>query len=84
MKSNGLLKVHTLEAGREKLVHAMEGKGTKSIRLELLNSLDYILAQDILAGEPVPAYRRSMVDGYAVISGDTGGASRGFPYCLSW
>ncbi len=45
-----LLKVHTLEAGREKLVHAMEGKGTKSIRLELLNSLDYILAQDILAG----------------------------------
>ena len=77
-----LLKVHTLEGAREKLVDVMKGKEPKILRLELLKSLDHILAQDIMAGEPVPAYRRSIVDGYAVISGDTGGASEGLPVLL--
>lgn len=38
----------------------------KKIRLDLLKSLDHILAQDVIAGEPVPSFRRSVVDGYAV------------------
>lgn len=77
-----LLKVDTLESARKKLVNAMEGKKPKSIRLDLLKSMDHILAQDIIAGEPVPSFRRSMVDGYAVVSGDTAGASEGLPVLL--
>jgi gephyrin len=39
-----------------------------------------ILAEDVTAGEAVPAYRASIVDGYAVIAPEDGGSSKGiFP-----
>lgn len=77
-----LLKVDTLESAREKLVDVMQGKKTKKIRLSLIKALGHILAQDVIAKEPVPSFRRSMVDGYAVVSGDTTGASEGMPVLL--
>lgn len=77
-----LLKVDTIEAAREKLVNAMQEKKPEKIRLEPIKSLGYILAQDIIAPEPVPSFRRSMVDGYAVVSGDTAGASENLPVLL--
>jgi gephyrin len=39
-----------------------------------------VLAEDVTATEAVPAYRASIVDGYAVIADETGGSSKGiFP-----
>jgi gephyrin len=39
-----------------------------------------VLAEDVMAGEAVPAYRASIVDGYAVIAPEDGGSSKGtFP-----
>jgi gephyrin len=40
---------------------------TGTIRLPLSgNLIGYVLAEDVYAKEPVPGYRASIVDGYAV------------------
>ncbi|RKD31079.1 molybdopterin molybdotransferase MoeA [Lacrimispora algidixylanolytica] len=77
-----LLRVDTIEAAREKLVNAMQEKKPNIVRLDLLKSLGHILAQDVIAQEPVPSFRRSTVDGYAVVSGNTAGASESLPVLL--
>jgi len=51
-------------------------------RIELLDSLDRILAADVVADEYVPGFNRSTVDGYAVIAADTFGASASIPAML--
>jgi gephyrin len=44
------------------------------------NLVGSVLADDVTAGEAVPAYRASIVDGYAVIAPEEGGSSKGtFP-----
>lgn len=44
------------------------------------NLVGAVLAEDVTAGEAVPAYRASIVDGYAVIAPEEGGSSKGiFP-----
>lgn len=48
----------------------------------LNNAVGRILAQDIIASEDVPGFNRSTVDGYAVIAGDTYGASESIPAML--
>ena len=49
---------------------------------DLLHAGGRIAAEDILAGEDVPAFSRSTVDGYAVKAADTFGASEGIPAFL--
>ena len=53
----------------------------KSIRMPVNGSLvGYVLAEDVKANEPVPAYRASIVDGYAVIVSPDGPSTKGvFP-----
>ena len=41
--------------------------------------VDYVLAEDVKAVDPVPAYRASIVDGYAVISTDSSSTKGVFP-----
>ena len=42
--------------------------------------IGYILAEDVTAAEPVPAFRASIVDGYAIVLSENGYSSRGiFP-----
>ena len=41
-----------------------------------------ILAEDVFCQDPVPGFHRSTVDGYAVRSSDTGGASESLPVFL--
>ena len=38
----------------------------------------YVLAEDVQANDPVPAYRASIVDGYAVIVSQDGPSTKGF------
>lgn len=50
---------------------------TAKVGPELVGS---VLAEDVTASEPVPAFRASIVDGYAVIAPEKGGSSKGvFP-----
>ncbi|KAK4696503.1 gephyrin, partial [Lecanoromycetidae sp. Uapishka_2] len=51
------------------------------IKMPLNGSLvGYVLAEDVQANEPVPAYRASIVDGYAVIVSPDGPSTKGvFP-----
>ena len=77
-----LLKVDTITSARDKLLNVLQGKSVDIVQVNLLSACGYILAKDITATEPVPAFRRSSVDGYAVIANDTSGASENLPVFL--
>ncbi|MCL1935472.1 MAG: molybdopterin molybdotransferase MoeA [Defluviitaleaceae bacterium] len=71
------LKVDTIENAREKLL-----KVTPKLKIENIsihNLLGRIVAEDIISNENIPYFRRSIVDGYAVISEDTEKSSKNFP-----
>ncbi len=50
--------------------------------IDIPSSLGRILAEDIFAPQPLPDFRRSTVDGYAVLAADTHGASDSLPVYL--
>ena len=47
------------------------------------NALGRVLAADIIAGQPLPPFKRSTVDGFAVRAADTHGAGASLPAYLS-
>jgi gephyrin len=53
----------------------------QTIKMPVNDSLvGYVLAEDVKASEPVPAYRASIVDGYAIIVSESGTSNKGvFP-----
>lgn len=51
-------------------------------KVDLFNSLDRLLAEDIYTKEPVPGFTRATMDGFAVNSFDTFGASTSQPAYL--
>lgn len=51
-------------------------------RISIQDALHRVLGQSIVSPEDLPAFRRSTVDGYAVIATDTHGASAGLPALL--
>ncbi len=51
--------------------------------INVISSLNRILAEDILAPHPLPDFQRSTVDGYAVRANDTHGASDSLPAYLT-
>ena len=55
--------------------------GTES--LNIADCLGRVLAKDIISEENIPAFNRSTVDGFAVISSDTFGAGESIPSMLS-
>ncbi len=77
-----LLKVDTIASAREKLINIVQNSTLHTICMNLLSAHGYILSKDIFSEEQVPAFRRSTVDGYAVISKDTVGASESMPVFL--
>ena len=52
-------------------------------KIDVVSSLDRVLAEDIHAPHPLPDFQRSTVDGYAVRAGDTFGASDSLPAYLT-
>lgn len=56
---------------------------TDRIVLPLHKALNHILAEDIFVKENVPGFRRSSVDGYAIIAKDTFGSSENMPGFLN-
>ena len=77
-----LLKIDTLEAARGKLLAAVGEQWIKTVRVPLKSALNCVLAQDLYGKINIPDFRRSMVDGYAVIAKDTMGAGESIPVFL--
>lgn len=77
-----LLKVDRMEEAREKLNNTVEQCLFQTEMIKTDDALGRILASDVLAEEPIPPFRRSSVDGYAVRSCDVSGASEGIPVFL--
>jgi molybdopterin molybdotransferase len=48
-------------------------------RVDILDALDRVLAEDVRAGEDIPPHANSSMDGYAVLAADTAGASADRP-----
>lgn len=90
-----LLKVDTIEEAMEKLTGCaagavsldLEGSCRTGLPMEteevsIFQLLGRVLAEDIISSEAVPGFNRSTVDGYAVCSSDTGGATESMPAFL--
>jgi molybdopterin molybdotransferase len=60
------------------LNHLPESK-LRSEMVDLKDALGRVLAQSVIAHEPVPAFNRSSVDGYALKARDTYGTSESLP-----
>lgn len=52
-------------------------------RIDVISSLNRVLADDVLAPHPLPEFQRTTVDGYAVHAQDTFGASDSLPTYLT-
>jgi molybdopterin molybdotransferase len=55
---------------------------SRTERLPLEKACGRVLAEDVVAGEPIPPFTRSCMDGYAVSAADTFGASESIPAYL--
>lgn len=81
-----LFQVDTLATARQKLLAAMEEMGKKALPQENIpfsKAAGRILAKDFRAPEPLPAFARATVDGYAVRAVDTQGAGESLPVFLT-
>ncbi|MFO7751107.1 MAG: molybdopterin molybdotransferase MoeA [Desulfobacteraceae bacterium] len=77
---NRFFKVKTLEQVMG-LVDRFPAPGTETVPVS--DCCRRILAQRVTAGEDIPGFRRSTMDGYAVAAGSTYGASEANPAWLS-
>jgi len=77
------LKVQPLEAAREKMLACVNAKSLSTENLPIEAAVGRILAADVYAAEDIPAFRRSAVDGYAVLAGDTAAAGENIPAFLT-
>jgi len=75
------LKLQSIETAAEQ-IYAQAPSLYKIETIPLSQALGRILATDILATEPLPNFRRSTVDGYAILSRDITGASESSPVFL--
>jgi molybdopterin molybdotransferase len=84
-----LLTVDTIDEAREKLLRYAKCWPLKNETLHL-DELDNaepcaagrVLAEDVYASCDIPGFRRSTVDGYAVLAADTAGAGEAIPVFL--
>lgn len=77
-----LLNVTTLSEAKKELTATIARIPRKIIEADLSSAQGAILAEDITAPFTVPDFRRSTVDGYAVIANNTHGASASIPVLL--
>ncbi|MFT9497873.1 gephyrin-like molybdotransferase Glp [Anaerosolibacter sp.] len=78
-----LLKVDTVEQVVQKLEEYFTDLTLEGQRIHITEALGRIIYEDIEAPMALPEFRRSTVDGYAVLAKDTFGASEGLPTFLN-
>jgi len=77
-----LLKVDTLDEAREKILRHVKAWPPKTETIPLGEAPGRILADDIFSPCDIPSFRRSTVDGYALIAADTAAAGESSPVFL--
>ncbi len=70
-----------VEEARELFLDKVE-KIRDTETVPLADAYGRVLAEDVVAGQPVPAFPRSAMDGYALRSADVQGASKDAPVVL--
>ena len=73
----------SLETAKELIWEQFQEFPIRTAEVDLIEGLNYIVAEDIVSPVNVPGFTRSMSDGYAVISSDTLNASDNHPISLS-
>jgi molybdopterin molybdotransferase len=73
----------TAENAKELLLKSVSFKPLPETETEINNALSRILSRDIISPEDLPNFSRSTMDGYAVSSSDTFGATEGMPAYLN-
>ncbi len=73
-----LLKLMDVKEAKYALKEQFE-KLLKKVNIDIEKSLGYVLCKDIISEENVPNFRKSTVDGYAIKSNETIGASENMP-----
>lgn len=76
------LKVDSIDAAREKLLSSVQNWIVNTGSVPISEAMGKVLAQDIFSPCDIPPFRRSSVDGYAVLSGDTAAAGDSIPVML--
>ncbi|MCL2353092.1 MAG: molybdopterin molybdotransferase MoeA [Defluviitaleaceae bacterium] len=76
------LQVDTVEAAQAKLLEMTKGWVDLVENIPLSQAFERVLTRDIFAKEDLPHFRRSTVDGYAVLASDTHGAGEAIPSFL--
>ena len=71
------------EEARALLLSHLSAPISDSEGIDTASALGRVLAEDIIAPQPLPDFQRSTVDGYAVRSRDTHGASDSLPAYLN-
>ena len=77
------LTVDSLESAREKLLDNVSDWLVSEEIVALDESLGRVAARDIFTEEDIPTFRRSTVDGYAVLSENTAAADESIPVFLT-
>ncbi len=70
------------DEARQVLLSHLSQPVVDSESIDVSSTLGRVLAEDIIAPHPLPDFQRSTVDGYAVLAGDTHGASDSLPAYL--
>lgn len=78
-----LLQVDDLSIAREKIKNTFGNVMLQTKRVKVEDCLEEIVAEDVLCQIMIPEFRRSTVDGYAVIAKNTQGASETIPAFLT-
>lgn len=74
-----MFKVHSVKAAREKMMENFKDFKVEIEEIDIIDAEGRILGEDIYSKLNVPHFRRSTVDGYALRSRDTHGASDSLP-----
>lgn len=73
----------SVEEGKKKMLEVFKEHRFEQEEIYILDAADRVLSDDIIANGNVPEFNRSTVDGYAVKSSDTHGASESIPSFLT-
>ncbi|HLN88441.1 MAG TPA: gephyrin-like molybdotransferase Glp [Candidatus Binatia bacterium] len=82
MKLKGFQKLTLIDQALQTWFNALQLGKPKVVDVPLQKALHRVLAEDLIANEDLPRFDKSAMDGYAVKSADTVGASQSKPVIL--
>lgn len=77
-----MFKVHNVDEAKKKLIEYFNDFKLECEEVDISMAVGRILAEDVYSRVNVPHFRRSTVDGYAVLAKDTYGANESLPAFL--